>query len=149
MNGVPSGAVDPADRVVPAEFLQHRAPILCLDRVVEHGTEWIVCEQQVIEGPHVDGGQLWEGGLIEGLSQTAGVLNGLHLQQGAERLHRGLLVGLKQLCIHRLPEVGELVSYRIELIRRLDPVTLMQGTASVKGQVVAEGQLKFYAEPAA
>lgn len=148
MSGVPAEPLPPPRRLDPAAFLQHRPPMLCIDRVVERGPEWIVCEQIVREGPHVERGRLWEGGLIEGLSQTAGILNGLHLKQPGAPAHRGLLVGVKGLRIDRLPEPGERVRYRIELIRRLDPVTLMRGVASAGGLVIAEGQLKFFAEPA-
>lgn len=145
MSADPTG---PTGSTGPAAFLQHRPPILCIERIVEQGADWVVCLQRVVEGPHVVNGSLWEGGLIEGLSQTAGVLNGLHLQQGSEPAHRGLLVGLRDLRIHGLPQVGEAVRYRIELIRRLEPVTLMRGVACVDGRTVAEGLLKFFSEPA-
>ena len=106
----------------------------------------MVCEQQVVAGPHTAAGALWEGGLLEGLSQTAGVLNGLHLGGGCESSHRGMLVGVRGLRFFRLPTVGDCVRYRIELIKWLSPLTLMSGRASVDDRMAAEGQLKFYTE---
>ena len=88
---------------------------------------------------------MWEGSLIEGLAQTAAILNSQHDQAPG----RGLLVGLRKLSIRRRPAAGEVVHYRVELIRRLAPLVLVRGVAtSPTGELFAEGELKFFVEPA-
>jgi 3-hydroxymyristoyl/3-hydroxydecanoyl-(acyl carrier protein) dehydratase len=80
--------------------------------------------------------------LIEGLAQTAAVLNGTH----EDSRGRGLLVGLKNLRMYRRVRVGERLRFEIDLIRRLPPLVLTRGRASVGDEVVAEGELKFFVE---
>lgn len=84
----------------------------------------------------------WEGLVIEGLAQTAAVLNGTH---GAST-GRGLLVGLKDLRFHRCARAGQRLRFEVDLLRRLPPLVLVRGRASVAGEVIAEGELKFFVE---
>jgi predicted hotdog family 3-hydroxylacyl-ACP dehydratase len=129
----------------PRAVLPHRPPILAIERVVEVDSEHAVTERVVAEGRHVHGGELWEPALVEGLAQTAAVLNAHH-EGGAP--HRGMLVGVKQFEIHRRPRVGERLRFHVELIRRLSPLTLMRCRVESDGECVASGQLKFFEEVA-
>lgn len=91
-------------------------------------------------------GALWEPLLVEGLAQTAAILNARHDDAGDERVQRGMLVGVRRFTVHRAPRVGERIAFRVDLVRRLAPVTLMQGTARVGAEIVAAGELKFWVE---
>lgn len=133
----------------PSTYLMHRPPILCLERIVTAEAESVICAGVVRDGPLAAAGRLWEGALVEGLSQAAGVLNGLHARRRGAAPEAGMLVGIRALEIARRPAVGEEVAYEVRLIKRLDPVTLMHGTARVGDEVVASGELKFYAAAAA
>lgn len=120
----------------PEQLLFHRAPILCLD-VVRSGS----AERAVAEGA----GREWEGALIEGLAQTAGVLNAVDAMSRGVRAGLGMLVGVRGFSIRRLPRAGERVTYEVALIRRLAPLTLVHGAARAGAESLAEGELKFYA----
>jgi 3-hydroxymyristoyl/3-hydroxydecanoyl-(acyl carrier protein) dehydratase len=129
------------------DYITHRAPILGVDRIREIGDQWVVAERLVEPGPELSAdGLLWEGVLIEGLAQTASVLHARAAHLESRRVARGMLVGLSHLVFHRHARAGELVEYRIELTRLLEPVSLMHGVARVGAEVLAEGDLKFYIE---
>ena len=42
--------------------------------------------------------------------------------------------------------MAECVEYEVELVRQLEAVSLVRGTARVGSEVLAEGELKFYVE---
>ena len=91
--------------------------------------------------------QLWEGTLIEGLAQTAAILNGFHHSHPLKRNPaKGLLVGVKKFKILRSPQLGDTVQYQVELIRQLPPLILVRGQAHVGDEPIANGELKFFVQ---
>ena len=100
----------------------------------------------VREGADVVGGELWEEGLVEGLAQTAAVLNAFDEQKHEKRSHKGMLVGVRKFLVSRRARVGETVRFRVDLVRRITPLTLMRGEARSGDELLASGQLKFYVE---
>lgn len=87
----------------------------------------------------------WEPWLVEGLAQTAAVLDGDN--RGALAAdHKGMLVGVRRFRIERAPLVGETVVFRVDLVKKLGAVTLVDGTARVGDEEIARGELKFYVE---
>lgn len=119
--------------------MPHRPPILCVDTIISVDDDRAVTEHVVPSGD-----EQWEGFLIEGLAQTAAVLNG-HADGGSGR---GLLVGLKDLQVHRRARPGEVLRFEVELVRRLAPLILVSGKASSAEELLAHGELKFFVEPA-
>jgi 3-hydroxymyristoyl/3-hydroxydecanoyl-(acyl carrier protein) dehydratase len=87
---------------------------------------------------------MWEPWLLEGLAQTAAVLNGKNAKD--EKPKKGMLVGARGLKILRRPRAGETIRYHVNLIKRLGPLTLVEGTAWVGDESIASGNLKFYVE---
>ena len=116
--------------------IPHRPPILCVDRIVTVDDERAICEQDARGG--------WEGWLIEGLAQTAAVLNEHEENKTGAASSVGMLVGVRKFDIARTPRAGETVQLRIDLIRRITPLTLMRCEARVGSEVLAKGELKFY-----
>jgi len=130
----------------PVKAIPHRPPILCVDRILDVDEQHAVTEHIVVPGGGVDGGELWEPGLVEGMAQTAGVLNAYD-EWLSGRPHRpGMLVGIRRCRIRRRARVGERLVYRVDLIRRISPLTLMRCEARVGEEVLALGEMKFYVE---
>lgn len=90
----------------------------------------------------------WEPWLVEGLAQTAAVLDGDNRDGGLPEDHKGMLVGVRRFRIARAPRVGESIVFRVDLVKKLGPVTLVDGTATVGDETIASGELKFYVEGA-
>lgn len=138
----------------PRSPIRHRGPILCVDRIVDASAEHSRCEYDVREGAHVEGGRLWEASLVEGLAQCAAVMQafpGFGADDGgaaAAPAGVGMLVGVRKFEALRRPRVGERVTWRVDLIKRLGPYLLADGRASCGDEEVARGELKFYWETA-
>lgn len=133
----------------PSSLIQHRAPILCVDRILEANSERVLAEFDVIDGPHLDGGVMWEQSLLEGLAQSAAVLQSEPDSKESDRVELegvGMLVGVRKFVVLRQPQVGECVRWCVELIKRLGPFMLTNCHAECDGEVVARGELKFYWE---
>lgn len=125
----------------PERYVPHRPPILCLRAVLAASATEATAEGRV-EAPHAPDGAQWEGGLIEGLAQTAAALRPA---SGAPR--PAFLVGLSDFDVLRRPRVGELVRYTVTLERNADPFVLARGEARCGDEVVARGGLKFFMPP--
>ena len=118
----------------PIAAIPHRPPVLCVDRLIEAGTEHAVSRGVAREE------EPW---LIEGLAQTAALLNAQ--VYGVTGL--GMLVQVRRFEIARAPRAGEALDFRVEIVRRLPPLTLMTGRIQgADGALVASGELKFYLE---
>ena len=130
----------------PRADIPHRPPILCIDRVVAAGGDRAAAEGDVGDGPLVVGGELWEGGLLEGMTQTAAVLLNGDLEASGRRARRGVLAGIRGLAIARRPRVGERVRFTASVIRVLFPLSLVSCEARSGDEVLASGEMKFYTE---
>jgi len=131
--------------VDPTELIPHREPILCIDEVIRVDAEHAVAERLVREGPHTgEDGLQWEGALIEGLAQTAAAMNGHAQRSGDQPPGEGLLVGVRGLVIARRARIGERIRFRVELIKRITPLTLVRGEVTCGDEVIAAGELKFF-----
>jgi 3-hydroxymyristoyl/3-hydroxydecanoyl-(acyl carrier protein) dehydratase len=126
----------------PTEAIPHRPPILCIDRILDADQQHAVAERVVAHG------ELWELALIEGLAQTAGVLNAYDAHVSGRLQKHGMLVGVRRLVVHRRARAGERIVFRVELIRRIAPLTLMRCEAKVGEEMLAAGDMKFYVEDA-
>ena len=100
-------------------------------------------DQRAVAERDARAGDAWEGSLIEGLAQTAAALDARQRGEATP----ALLVGLRDLVLSRRPRVGERITYRATLLRRLPPLVLVEGEATGDGgEVLARGELKFYVE---
>ncbi len=93
-----------------------------------------------------DGDRIWEPWLLEGMAQTAAVLNGHNELLTGRLSNKAMLVGIRGLQIRRRPRAGETVHYHIELIKRISPLVLIGGSACVGDEEIARGEMKFYVE---
>ena len=129
----------------PETYIPHRPPVACLDAVLFVDQSRALTRRTIV-GEAVLGGRIWEPWLIEGLAQTAAVLNGNNEMKIGRRSAKGMLVGIRNLRIHRRPELGETIQFEVELVKRISPLTLIEGRARVGDEEIAAGQMKFYVE---
>jgi predicted hotdog family 3-hydroxylacyl-ACP dehydratase len=130
----------------PRTVIPHRPPLLCIDRITKADGQGAFTERSVGEGPHAAGGELWEGALIEGLTQTAAVLLDADIRQRGGRPGKGVLAGIRGLRIDRRPRQGETVRYAVTIIRIIFPLALVGCEALCGEEVVAAGEMKFHVE---
>lgn len=120
--------------VDPIEAIPHRPPVLCVDRLVEADREHAVAEGVA---------RAAEPWLVEGLAQTAALMNAKAYGESG----LGMLVQVRRFEIVRAPREGEVLEFRVDLVRRLAPLSLMDGRVhGADGEPIASGELKFYLE---
>ena len=129
----------------PSELVPHRPPILCVDEI-RSVEETRASTSRLVPAESCCDGLLLEPWLIEGLAQTAAVLKAAGMRKTGARVDRGMLVGVKRMKIHRRPRLGERLTFEVELIRELPPLTLVEGRVLVEDEEIARGTLKFYVE---
>ncbi|MGE0710984.1 MAG: hypothetical protein AB7N76_28100 [Planctomycetota bacterium] len=148
----------------PLELIPHRAPIRCLDRAVHCAADEAIAEQDLAnrdgaaqdlaeQDPHLEAGQLWTGGLIEGLAQTAALLAAAPLLEGERPAEgtaplRGVLASVRGFEVLRRPRAGETVRYTVRPLTRLGGALLIAGEAHVGEELVARGRLQLHLHPA-
>lgn len=129
----------------PDTYIPHRPPVACLD-VVLFVDQSRALTQRTVRGETDSDEPLWELWVIEGLAQTAAVLNGNNQLASGRPAVKGMLVGIRNLQIHRRPKLGETIQFEVELVKRITPLTLIDGRARVDDEEIAVGQMKFYVE---
>lgn len=130
----------------PARAIPHRPPILCIDRILDVDAEHAVTERVVVPGDHMDGDKAWELAIVEALAQTAAVLDAFQEHKEGPRARHGMLVGIRRFRMGRRVGAGERIVFRVELVRRISPLTIMRCEAKVGEDVIASGEMKFYVE---
>jgi 3-hydroxymyristoyl/3-hydroxydecanoyl-(acyl carrier protein) dehydratase len=122
-----------------APVLPHRAPFRLLDRIVEVTAERGVGVKLVTAGdPCVTpNGVLPAAFVLETLAQAGGAyLNAL----GGDGTHAGLLAQVEAFSVTEPIRVGDEVRVEVSVVRRFRTTTVLQGRASVDGEVRAEGR---------
>ena len=128
----------------PQALIPHRPPVLCIDTVARI-TDTTAATLRTVPRAGTVRDKLWEPWIVEGLAQTAAVLHG-HQESPTGSARAGMLVGVRQFKVHALPAPGDTLRFEVEVIKRIAPLTLVQGAALVGDTLIAEGQLKFFVE---
>ena len=119
----------------PIDQIPHRPPIRCVDELLEYSPEHAIARATARHA--------WEPWLIEGLAQTAALLNAV----GYADEHKGMLVQVRKFDVTRPPREGEELRYRVDLVARVAPIHLMTGEVhGENGELLARGELKFFLE---
>lgn len=136
-----------AGGVDPIEGVPHGAPVLLIDRLLEAAPDRAVAECLFGEGPWSDGEEVWELALVEGLAQTAAAMVSAERRRRGERApSSGMLVGLKRFEWKRRARIGERLEFRVELVKSLPPLAVVEGIAAAGLEEIARGELKFFVE---
>ena len=129
------------------ETIPHRYPFLLVDRIIELepgqravGIKNVSANEWFFEG-HFPGNPIMPGVLqIEALAQV-GAVAALTSEQHAGKL--GLFAGIDKVRFRRQVIPGDQLRLEVEMTRQRGPVGKAKATASVNGEVAAEGELTF------
>lgn len=129
------------------EIIPHRYPILLVDRILEAepgkkavGLKNVTANEPFFQG-HFPGNPIMPGVLIvEALAQTACVA-GLLLEENKGKL--GLFAGIDEIKFRRQVVPGDTLRLEAEFLVYRMGMGKVKVTASVDGQVAAEGQIRF------
>lgn len=127
------------------ELLPHRPPMLLLDSA-EMGADGVLLARHVLPADdpvldgHFPGFPVWPGALLlEAMAQTTAVYL-LHQRQRLTDTEIPVLGAVDCRFLHPA-RPGEAVSFRTELVRRIDDMGLFSVEASAGGRVIARGRI--------
>lgn len=86
-----------------------------------------------------------EGGLIENMAQTAALFAGYRAANLGKEAPIGYIAGIKDVVICKLPEVGDVLQTKVEIINELMNVQIAQARViDREGQVLASCELRIF-----
>lgn len=126
------------------ELLPQRPPFVMVDRLKHCDAVVTETELQIREDNlFCRDGVLFEPGIVENIAQTCaarmGYINKIH----HEKIRIGFIGALRNLAIHELPRVDEVLSTRIEVESEVMALTLVKATVACNGRLVAECEMKI------
>lgn len=127
------------------EILPQQDPFVMIGTLVHFEmmnttTETTICESNIF----VDGGVFTASGLIENIAQTCaarvGYINKYILKKGVEI---GFIGAVRNFVVHALPEVGSVITTKVDIIEDVFGMTLANATVSCGEALIAETEIKL------
>lgn len=91
-----------------------------------------------------DQGCFSEAGVIENIAQSAALHAGVIARKLGKESPRGMIGGIKNLNIVRLPKVDEKIYTNVSLEHEVINAKIVHGTVSVGKEVIAECEMKVF-----
>lgn len=116
-----------------------------IDRIIEVGDRMTTTSFTVLgDNVFCENGFLREPGLIENMAQTAAAGVGMKPGNISKEPPLGFIGGIRNLRIHHLPRVGQLIKTTIRVEHEILDATVAQGSIFLDGQLMAECELKIF-----
>ncbi len=129
------------------EYIPQRPPIIMIDKIVDISESKVVCEFQVKrDNLFVAEGELLEPGIIENIAQTIAAGAGYRPKVKNEKVKLGYIAAIKNLNIHTLPSVGDVLSTSVQIVNEVFSVTIVQGEVICGSRKIADCEMRIYIE---
>jgi len=92
----------------------------------------------------VSEGFFTEGGLLENMAQTAAAGAGYAALSQNKQVEAGYIGAVKNLVIHRLPAVGDILETEVFFKEQVFNVTLVTASVTCNGEVIANCEMKIF-----
>lgn len=92
----------------------------------------------------VSNGFFTEGGLLENMAQTAAAGAGYAALSQNKQVEAGYIGAVKNLVIHRLPAVGDILETEVLFKEQVFNVTLVTAFVTCNGEVIASCEMKIF-----
>jgi len=92
----------------------------------------------------VEEGFFKEPGLIEHIAQTAALRSGFEADQSNQKPPVGFIGSVKKMKIFCLPKVGDTLVTTMTIVLNMENISIIRGEVSVKGKLVAEGEMNIF-----
>lgn len=126
-------------------LLPQQEPFVMVDRLIQIDEKSFATETQVkAENIFVDDGCLSASGLIENIAQTCaariGFVNKYILQKG---IQIGFIGAVRNLEILSLPQVGQTITTKVEVVEEVFGMTLAKATVTCEGETLVTTEMKI------
>ena len=126
-------------------LLPQQEPFVMIDRLIQIEEKSFATETLVkAENIFVDDGLLSASGLIENIAQTCaariGFMNKYILQKG---IQIGFIGAVRNLEILSLPQVGQTITTKVEVVEEVFGMTLAKATVTCEGETLVTTEMKI------
>jgi predicted hotdog family 3-hydroxylacyl-ACP dehydratase len=129
-------------------LIPQRPPMVMVDKLFECNDMTAVTGLKITpENIFVTNGCFNESGLIENIAQSAALMTGwlaINQQGGEQKIHMGVIGGVKEFQVHFLPKLDSEIITQIEVLYRIANATIVYGKVKVDAGVASEGELKIF-----
>lgn len=127
------------------ELLPQQEPFVMVGRLTHFDMDKTVTETEVkADNIFTEHGVFTPSGVIENIAQTCatriGYINKYILKKG---IQLGFIGAIRALKLHRLPEVGEVITTTILTLQEVFGMTLVSATVKVGDELLAECEMKI------
>ncbi|WP_417782185.1 hypothetical protein [Terasakiella pusilla] len=128
------------------DLIAHEAPMILIDRVIDHTEEWIETEVFITEDtPFLKGGQVPSYVVIEYMAQSIAALSGLKAHAKQEEIKIGFLLGTRKLSLQRDHfAIGDVIRVEAKSLYDDGSMGSLDCLAKIAGDVIAEARLNVY-----
>jgi predicted hotdog family 3-hydroxylacyl-ACP dehydratase len=133
------------DETEISDYIPQEPPMVMIGKLLDLEGERTVTSFIIREGNlFCEKGRFLEAGLLENMAQTAAAGVGYMAKQENKLPPTGFIGGIKNLCIHSLPFVGDEIRTEITIQHRVFDATVANGKVYLLGEVIAECELKIF-----
>ena len=126
-------------------LLPQRPPIVMVDAAQQDGDDCSAYLTITPDNWFVEDTHFLEAGIVEHQAQSVAVCLGLsQMAMSHNTRQMGFIAEVKNLCINRLPNVGETLVTAITYNTAVDSIILLQATTMCNNELIAESQLKIF-----
>jgi len=127
------------------DYLPQRPPMVMVGNLLSvEGTRTLTSLLIREDNLFCENGKFIEAGLIENIAQTAAAGAGYRSLLKNEPPPPGFIGGVKNLVIHSLPVVGDLLITEVSVENEVFDATVIAGRTSINGKPVAECEMKIF-----
>lgn len=127
------------------ELLPQKFPFVMVHKLLEHGEDTILTSLLVEEDNIFShNGVFSESGLIEHLAQSVALHTGYDFFVKNETAPVGYIGTIDNLTIHKLPNVGQTLQTRVNILTEFMGVTLVEGEVMCDGEVILSSKMKTF-----
>lgn len=129
------------------EYIPQRPPIVMIDRIVDISESKVVCEFLVKnDNLFVVDGKFPEPGIIENMAQTIAAGAGYRARENNEKVKLGYIAAIKNLNIHNLPSVGDVLNTSVQIVNEVFSVTIVQAEVVCGSSKIADCEMRIFIE---
>ncbi len=126
-------------------LIPQRHPFVMIDRLVYADEKRLESSLHISEDNILtENGVFSEAGLIENIAQSAAMHAGYMAAGKKEKTPGGMIGGVKNLAIQRLPQSGNKIKTEIIIEHEIMNAKVIRGIVSIEEKVIAECEMKVF-----
>ena len=126
-------------------LIPQRDPIIMIDEIINHSDEETTTALTILKtNIFVEANNFQSSGMIEHIAQSSAARMGMQTAALGKKPLLGYIASVKNLSIHRLPEVGETLNTEIIVTNQINNIVVLKGETKVKGTLVSRCELKVF-----